>query len=207
MLVGELSHRVKNMLAVVQSIAFQTARHSPSLDAFSNAFQGRLQALATANDAIIRGNWKGVRLHEIVERALDPFGAGDQVTIAQGPAIDLRPQASLALAMILHELATNAVKYGALSVPAGKVGIGWKAQAAGSGDELVMEWTERSGPAIVAPLRKGQGTRFIKGSIAHELKGKATLNFEPSGLSATLSFPLTAAVLGDDSPLDDSLSD
>ena len=207
MMVGELSHRVKNMLAVVQSIAVQTARHSLSLDAFSVAFQGRLQALATANDAIIRGNWKGVRLHEIVERALDPFGAVNQVTIEQGPAIDLRPQASLALAMILHELATNAVKYGALSVPAGKVGIGWRTQKAGSGDELILEWIERSGPAIVAPLRKGQGTRFIQGSIAHELKGKAALDFESSGLSAMLSFPLTAAVLGDDAPLEDTESD
>lgn len=207
MMVGELSHRVKNMLAVVQSIAVQTARHNPSLDSFNNAFQGRLQALAVANDAIIRGNWKGVQIHEIVERALDPFGAGDQVKIAQGPAIDLRPQASLALAMILHELSTNAVKYGALSVPAGKVGIGWRTQAAGSGDELILEWIERSGPAIVAPLRKGQGTRFIQGSIAHELKGKAALDFEPSGLSAMLSFPLTAAVLGDDAPLEEAESD
>ena len=207
MMVGELSHRVKNMLAVVQSIAFQTARSSPSLDAFNNAFQGRLQALATANDAIIRGDWKGVRLNEIVARALDPFGAGDQVTIDQGPAIDLRPQASLALAMILHELATNAVKYGALSVPAGTVGIGWTTQAAGSDDELVMSWTEQGGPAVASPLPKGQGTRFIKGSIAHELKGKAALDFEPSGLSATLSFPLTAAVLGDDSPLDKIVTD
>ena len=197
LMVGELSHRVKNMLAVVQSIAFQTARNSPSLDAFNEAFQGRLQALAGANDSIIRGDWKGVCLFEIVKQAMDPFAANDQVTIDGGPIIDLRPQASLALAMILHELATNAVKYGSLSVPKGCVKIDWRIETSKSGDSIVLEWVESGGPAVESPARTGQGTRFIEGSIAHELKGKASVSFDSTGLCAVLTFPLAAAILAD----------
>ena len=195
LMVNELSHRVKNMLAVVQSIAFQTARSSPSLDAFNAAFQGRLQALAGANDAIIHGDWKGVRLFEIVERAMAPFAVNGQVTINGGPMIDLRPQASLALAMILHELATNAVKYGSLSLPTGCVKIDWRIDTSNRGDTIVLEWAESGGPVVEMPMRTGQGTRFIEGSIAHELKGKAEVSFDSTGLCAVLTFPLATANL------------
>ena len=197
LMVGELSHRVKNMLAVVQSIAFQTARNSPSLDAFNEAFQGRLQALAGANDSIIRGDWKGVCLFEIVKQAMDPFAANDQVSINGAPSIDLRPQASLALAMILHELATNAVKYGSLSVPRGCVKIELRIDSGKAGDSIVLEWVESGGPVVEVPLLTGQGTRFIEGSIAHELKGKVSVSFNSTGLCAVLTFPLAAAILAD----------
>jgi len=195
LLVGELSHRVKNTLAVVQSIAAQTLRHSNSLEAFGEAFQGRLQALAGANDAVIDGSWKGVTLRHIIQRSLRPFGVDRQVSLADGPELDLRPQACLALAMILHELATNAVKYGALSVPAGLVSIAWRRDPAGQEQKIAIDWTESDGPPVETPLRRGQGTRFIERSIAYELKGKASIAFERDGLRATLTFPSQAAIM------------
>jgi len=195
LLVGELSHRVKNTLSVVQSIAAQTLRHSCSLEAFGDAFQGRLQALANANDAILDGSWKGVTLRHTIQRALRPFAVEGRVTLADGPEIDLRPQACLAVTMILHELTTNAVKYGALSVPQGAISIAWRAEVSGHVDSIFLEWREHDGPAVAPPSRQGQGTRFIERSIAHELNGAASMDFAPDGLRATLSFPCAAAVL------------
>lgn len=195
MLMGELSHRVKNMLTVVQSIATQTRRYSTSLDVFHEAFQGRLQALATANDAVVEGSWKGVSIGGIVERALGPFGSSGQVVFGGGPSIDLIPQASLSLAMILHELATNAVKYGGLSVPTGQIAVSWRIQTNGNEEQVALDWTESGGPVVDVPARRGQGTKLIERSIAYDLRGKAILTFATDGLRALLSFPLTQATL------------
>jgi two-component system CheB/CheR fusion protein len=195
LLVGELSHRVKNTLAVVQSIAVQTLRYSDSLEYFGEAFKGRLQALAGANDAIVDGSWKGVTLRHIVHRSLRPFAVDRQVALGDGPDIDLRPQASLALAMILHELATNAVKYGALSVAKGRVLIAWRINSADTEPRIEVDWTESHGPPVQEPTRRGQGTRFIERSIAYELKGKSSVNFEQDGLRATLTFPMKPAIM------------
>ena len=195
LLVGELSHRVKNTLAVVQSIATQTSRHSESLEAFDDAFQGRLQALAGANDAVIDGSWKGVTLRHIVERSLKPFAVDQQVALADGPEIALRPQACLALTMILHELLTNATKYGALSTPAGLVSIAWQIEQPGKEQKITIDWIESDGPPVESPRRRGQGTRFIERSTAYELNGKASVAFEPGGLRATILFPSSAAVM------------
>jgi len=195
LLVGELSHRVKNTLAVVQSIATQTLRHSASLETFDNAFQGRLQALAGANDAVIDASWKGVTLRHIIERALKPFGVDQQVALADGPEIDLRPQACLALTMILHELVTNAAKYGALSTPAGLVSIAWQIGDPGKDQKITIDWIESDGPPVEPPSRRGQGTRFIDRSTAYELDGKSSVVFEPDGLRATLVFPSNTAVM------------
>jgi two-component system CheB/CheR fusion protein len=194
-LVGELSHRVKNTLAVVQSIASQTRRHSTTLADFGEAFEGRLQALAGANDAVIDGQWKGVRLRHIIERSLQPFGANDQIILGDGPVIDLRPQTSLALAMILHELATNAVKYGGLSAPDGKVAINWRIAQGELEQRVNLDWIESDGPQVAIPTRQGQGTRFIERSAAYELKGSARVTYEPEGVQMILSFPLTSAIM------------
>lgn len=193
-LVSELSHRVKNTLAVVQSIAAQTIRHSASLDAFKDAFLGRLMALADANDAVIDGRWKGVRLKHVVVRSMRPFAADAQITLGDGPDIDLRPQASLALAMILHELATNAVKYGALSVPTGVVAISWRIE--GEREQRVsLDWNESGGPDVTPPTRKGQGMRFIERGMSYELKGQSSVAFEPHGLRVSLAFPITSSIM------------
>lgn len=195
LLVGELSHRVKNMLTVVQSIAAQTRRHSSSSEAFDEAFQGRLLALAEANDAVIEGNWKGVKLAGVIARSTNPFGLDGQVLIDDGPDVDLRPAASVSLAMIVHELATNAVKYGALSAAGGRVRITYRLEPASNGDCVVVEWAESGGPTVEKPTRRGQGTRFIERSIGYELQGKASVMFEQDGLRARLSFPLASAIM------------
>lgn len=199
LLVGELSHRVKNMLTVVQSIAAQTRRHSPSPEAFDEAFQGRLQALAGANDAVIEGSWKGVKLAGVIARSMKPFGAPGQVIIEDGPDVDLRPAASVSLAMIVHELATNAVKYGALSRPGGQVYIACRLEQGGKQDCVVLDWMESGGPIVEKPTRRGQGTRFIEQSIGYELQGDAKLTFEQGGLRARLSFPSKLAIMPVDS--------
>ena len=200
LLVGELSHRVKNTLAVVQSIAAQTLRHSTTLETFDDAFKGRLQALARANDAILDGNWKGVTLRDTVQRSLQPFAIEGRVVLAEGPEIDLRPQACLAISMILHELTTNAVKYGALSVPTGSIDIAWRIDAPGKEQTILIEWRERGGPAVAPPSRQGQGTRFIERSIAYELGGEASIVFDPDGLHTTLSFPSAPSIMPKTSP-------
>ena len=201
LMTGELSHRVKNMLTVVQSIATQTRRHSPSPAAFDEAFHGRLQALAGANDAVIEGSWKGVSLRGIIQRALGPFGVAGQVVLNEGEEVELRPQASLALAMILHEMTTNAVKYGALSLPQGRVLIAWKVKTEGLDRRVALDWKETGGPTVEEPTRRGQGTTFVERSIGYELRGKATFAFAQEGLRAMLSFPLTPAILPVTEPL------
>ncbi len=191
LMIGELSHRVKNTLAVVQSIASQTIRHSTSLAQFDKAFSGRLHALASANDALIEGNWKGVPLHDVMRGALRPFATGGQFVTGASPEVDLLPKASLALAMIVHEMATNAAKYGALSVPGGAVEITWRIERGDNEPLLCLYWTESGGPEVAPPTRQGQGTRFIEQSVAYELGGKASLNFAADGLNIEICFPLT----------------
>jgi two-component system CheB/CheR fusion protein len=196
-LVTELSHRVKNTLTVVQSIAAQTLKGSPSIEAFNEAFLGRLQALSGAHDMIIEGSWNGVEVRSIIERALRPFQLEDRVAVSQGPGLELHPQATLALAMILHELATNAVKHGALSASAGRVAVAWRIRdnAAAEGRTLVLDWIETDGPAVTPPSRRGFGVRFVERSVAYELGGAASLDFDRAGLRAFLEIPLAAAVM------------
>ena len=191
LMIGELSHRVKNTLAVVQSIANQSRRGSKTLDDFSEAFGGRLQALAGANDLVIAGNWKSVDLRHLIDRAVRPFAQSGQFVISDGPPIDLRPQPSLTVAMILHELATNAVKYGSLSNRTGIVSINWRIECEGVGPRFCLEWTESGGPVVVAPKGQGMGTRFIDRSVNYDLKGDISINYEASGLHAFLKVPLT----------------
>ena len=195
LMIGELSHRVKNTLAVVQSIASQTRRGSTSLDEFNDSFSGRLQALASANDLVIAGNWKIVDLRHLLNRALKPFSESAQFVIDDGPPVDLRPQPSLTLAMIFHELSTNAVKYGALSTKAGSIHITWQIDSEPDGLKLCFSWTESGGPPVFAPERQGQGSRFIERSVAYELKGKVDLEYQSQGLKVLVCIPLTEKIL------------
>ena len=194
LMIGELSHRVKNTLAVVQSIASQTKRGSNTLDEFDQAFAGRLQALAMANDLVIAGAWKIVDFRHLLDRAVRPFAGSQQFVIDDGPPIKLRPQPSLTLAMIFHELATNAVKYGALSVKAGSIHITWQVETENDREELCFHWRESGGPLVTAPTRQGMGSRFIERSVAHDLQGKVELDYAESGLKALICVPLTDTI-------------
>jgi two-component sensor histidine kinase len=152
-----------------------------------------LLALGRAHDSIIDGNWAGIRLGIVVEQAMKPFHSVGHVTSADGPNIELRPQASLALAMILHELATNAAKYGAFSGEAGQVAISWRLEDDDPIAQVALDWTESGGPLVKPPTRRGHGTSFVERSVAFELEGTANIEFARQGLRAFLRFPLARA--------------
>ena len=201
LLIDELNHRVKNTLATVQSLATQTARGTDSPEAFRKAFEGRLIALSQAHDQLTRRHWKSADLRDIVEGATAPHLARpqesqDQIAI-EGEPITVTPRVALTLALGLHELTTNATKYGALSVPAGRIEVRWRIERRPSQPPLLwIEWRERGGPPVTAPERQGFGTRFIEGSVASELQGKAQLDYDPAGLVCTMEIPLDVGDAG-----------
>ncbi|PVM83410.1 sensor histidine kinase [Caulobacter endophyticus] len=174
---NELSHRIKNLLATIQAISAQTFGASPLRD----TFEQRLTALAAAHDLITGASWAG-SLDELVRTALDPFLAGGRIAI-DGPFVQLDDAQAVPFALALHELATNAAKYGALSTPAGRVAIAWRLDEPGVVD---FSWTETGGPEVTAPSRRGFGSRMIERSLGGELKGSATLDFRPEGLVCTI---------------------
>ncbi len=191
-LARELDHRVKNVLAVVQAIAAQTVRASGSLDEFAGAFEGRLGALARAHGLLTSTGWVGADLRGLAEQTLEPYLDGAAEVAMDGPSVALPPRQAVALAMVLHELATNAAKYGALSVPGGRVGVVWEMGEGKNGAcRVQLVWKEAGGLEVgMAPGRKGFGTALIEQSLRHDLEGAGGLRFEPGGLRCELSFPL-----------------
>jgi two-component sensor histidine kinase len=190
LLVAELSHRVKNTLATVAAISRLTLRQSPTLEAFDQAFTRRLQALSIAHSLIFQANWGETELRAVVEQALTPFRRGaDTAVRIDGEHVKLPPKAALALTLMLHELATNAAKYGALSTGDGGVDVGWSVEP-GSPATLHLAWSEHGGPPVSPPSRKGFGHTLIERSIRYELDGVAKLHFPPEGMQARISFPL-----------------
>jgi len=201
-LIGELSHRVKNTLATVQSLSSQTVRQSASLDAFKAAFDGRLHALARAHDLLVEEDWAGTEIGQLARRTLEPHGLQDGGGIAlEGPRLVLRPQAGVALVMILHELATNAAKYGALSAPDGRLDLTWRLDDGEDRPQVRLHWIETDGPRVERPSREGFGTRLIQRSAAYELQGDAQLDFRADGLRCEVTFPWGDAPHGRDSAL------
>jgi PAS domain S-box-containing protein len=180
LLINELNHRVKNTLATVQSIAAQTLRSAPSLERARDAFEARLVALAAAHDLLTAESWHGARLTDVVASAMAPFETAKRPQISRsGPPVWLTAQRALALSMALHELATNAVKYGALSIPEGRVAIRWTL----SPDLLLsLSWIEQGGPPVAAPERAGFGSRLLQRSLARELGGEVAFTFAPEGV-------------------------
>jgi len=190
-LISEMSHRVKNVLATVQSIASQTLRQSGSLEGFKAAFNGRLHALASAHDLLVDEGWAGSDMRQLVRRTLEPYRAGDvggRITV-DGPRLTLRTQAGVALTMILHELATNAAKYGALSTPNGTLDVNWQREDSGGQPQIRLRWIEAGGPPVKTPSRRGFGSELIERSTTHELHGQATLDYREEGLHGELTFP------------------
>jgi len=190
-LMRELSHRSKNLLAVVQAIAGQTARYSASTDEFQARFSQRLHAMARAQDLLVARNWEGALLSDLVRSQLAPFTEDVAARIEMsGPEQELRPDAVHSLTLALHELATNAAKYGALSVPEGKVAIDWRIDGGGPDDSRFhMSWQEHGGPAVSQPDRKGFGHVVISDMVATALRGRVDLEFQPVGLRWTLDAP------------------
>jgi PAS domain S-box-containing protein len=196
LLLNELNHRVKNTLSTVQALVTQTARSCTTADEFRSRFEPRLLALSTAHDRLTRNEWLGVRLTEIVEEELAVHRTDDRSLTAQGPALVLPPKVSLSLSLALHELATNAVKYGSLSGPGGSVAVTWEIEEAEDGEDgarlLRLAWRESGGPQIAPPQSSGFGTRLLKVTAA-ELGGEMHADYPPSGLDWTLRFALKGA--------------
>lgn len=191
-LVGELNHRVKNTLATVQSLAAQTLRGSDVAKEMRTAFEARLVALSRAHDQLTREAWQSADLKTIAEEVVAPYEGDGRVRI-EGVPLRLPPQPALTFAMLLHELATNAAKYGALSTAEGGIGLSWRVVGNGAGPRLVLEWSESGGPAVRPPVRKGFGTRLVERAVRHELRGSSEISFEPGGLHCRIEIPLSPA--------------
>ena len=189
LMINELNHRVKNTLATVQSMAVQTMRGQSDQASAYATFEARLMGLSEVHDVLTRESWHGADLQEVAERALWPFAnrASGQVAI-QGPSVWLQPGGALAMALVFHELATNAVKYGALSVAGGVVTLSWTLDAARV--RLRLAWVEQGGPPVAEPTRRGFGSRLIERGLRGELRGSAVLDFDPAGLVCTMEAQL-----------------
>jgi PAS domain S-box-containing protein len=181
LLINELNHRVKNSLATVQAIAFQTLKGDTPLAEARSRFEARLIALSRAHNLLTEQNWEGAALERVVRDSVEHL-AGDCRFRISGPAFWLAPRSALALALALHELGTYAAKYGALSVDGGIIDIAWQ-EAEGT---LRLDWKERGGPALVAPSRRGFGSRLIEQGLGADLGGEARIAFEPDGLRCTI---------------------
>jgi two-component system CheB/CheR fusion protein len=191
-LMGELNHRVKNTMAVIQSIAAQTLGHASTLEEAREAFGSRLINLSKAHDLLTRESWQSADLREIVADTVRPHAGGENRFQIEGPSIRLSPSAALAVAMALHELSTNAAKYGALTSEKGRVLIAWKIQGEGAGRQLFLSWRESGGPPVARPTRKGFGSLLIERALASELRGEVRVGYEITGLECTMVAPIPA---------------
>jgi two-component sensor histidine kinase len=188
LLINELNHRVKNTLATVQSLVTQTLRGAVDLGAARSAIDARLVSLAEAHDLLTSRSWSGAALADVITRTMTPFPA-DQITIG-GPLLDLSPKQALALSLALHELATNAAKYGALSRPEGRVEIHWTARDG----QLQLSWQESGGPPVNPPSRRGFGSRLLEDGLLRDLDGQSRLEFAPGGVRYTIEAAVAPAL-------------
>lgn len=185
-LIGELNHRVKNVLATVAAIARQTFTGRQDIETARTVFDARLQSLGRAHDLLRRGSWEAAGLRAAVSEALAAYPP-EQFDIS-GPDVNVSPKAVLALALILHELATNAAKYGSLAVNSGKVAVWWEVSRPEA--HLMISWKETGGPQVIPPTRKGFGSRLIQALSAGQLQGKVELNYDVSGVRCMIVAPL-----------------
>lgn len=193
-LINELNHRVKNTLSTVQSIAIQTLRTALSPADARQALDDRLIALSSAHDVLTRQSWESAELSDIVTAAMAAYADRHEARIeVSGQEVRLRPRVALALSMALHELATNAVKYGALSNPVGQIAIHWTCQPAEGSRRLKIIWSENGGPTVDPPQHQGFGTRLIRRTLAAELEGQVAMDFAPSGLVCVIDATIEAS--------------
>ncbi|MGN6498997.1 MAG: sensor histidine kinase [Tsuneonella sp.] len=187
LLINELNHRVKNTLAIVQGLAAQSFRKLAGADDALGAFDARLNALAAAHSLLTAGNWEAAPLEDTVRSAVAATLGPDDTRVAlAGPDLALPPQAAVSLAMLVHELSTNAIKYGALSCAEGRVAVDWAVDDEPDRRKLTVRWRESGGPPVAPPSRRGFGTRLIERGISAEGGNKAVLDFRPEGLACTI---------------------
>ena len=188
-LIGELHHRVKNMLAIASAIASQSLRDATSIPAVTKTIADRFSALGISHDLLIQESWTGAGCRTLIENAIRAFQTkggehftivGDNITVSSGPAV--------AISMVIHELSTNALKYGALSVPDGLVSIRWWVDL--EHQRFHLEWRESGGPLVIAPTKRSFGSRFIEHALPGQLDGEARLQFEPSGVVRDVNIPI-----------------
>lgn len=180
-LMAEIDHRVKNVLATVQALAQQTAKRTTSVDSFLQAFIGRLKSLGSANELLTAARWRGAAIDHLAAAELGGLAPGQ--TRWEGPDLFLTPRAATGLSQALHELATNALKYGALSVETGRVQVTWRPTLEGG---FVLEWLETGGPVVAPPAQEGFGATLLNQVTRRELNGRTTLDFPPTGVRARL---------------------
>jgi PAS domain S-box-containing protein len=186
LLVRELDHRLKNVLAVVQSIAFLSLRNSTTLEAFQESFDERLRSLARIYDHLARVEWPQIDLRTLAMLSLEPYR---EAVETGGEGVMLTATEAATLGMVIHELATNAIKHGALSVPGGRVSFTWQEDDAGGGPRLVLRWSETNGPKVVPPSKTGMGTRMIDVSVRHSFGGEVRVDYAASGVSWEILIP------------------
>jgi PAS domain S-box-containing protein len=187
-LVAELHHRVKNVLATVSAVVSRTRQGSRSVESFAMALEGRIHSMAIAHELLSSARWRGISLRELVRCELAPYATRDNAEI-RGPEVILHPQAGQAMAIVLHELATNAAKYGALSTENAHVSIRWYCPLNGSQRPVVLEWQETGGPPVVAPRKSSYGTGIIRDLIPYELGGTVDYVLAPGGVQCRLELP------------------
>jgi two-component sensor histidine kinase len=192
LLIEELNHRVKNTLALLQAIAVQTFRSASKAE--REKFEGRLGALAEAHKLLSTEKWQGSDLQDVIGRVLQPYLLNNPERMRMsGPAVPLSPRLAVVLSMIVHEIATNAAKYGALSTDTGSVRLDWEVTTEDAGPKLRLVWAEAGGPAVMAPVQRGFGSRLIERSARDQLGGEATVDFLPRGVVYTVTCALEGA--------------
>lgn len=195
LLLRELTHRSKNLLAVIQAMARQTARHAGSTDTFLAQFGARLQALAASHDILVRESWYGASIEELVRSQLTAYlDRGESQIAFAGPPTALKPEAAQSLGLALHELAANAARFGALSVPDGRISIAWQRATVENGEGLSLDWREQFGPPVKVRRKKGFGSMVIERNLALAVGAKVDLDFAPEGLRCRIVIPPTHIV-------------
>jgi two-component sensor histidine kinase len=185
LLIAELHHRVKNTLTVVQSLVELSSRHTQSLEAFLSSITGRIASLAKTHTLLVERQWLSVSLRPMIDGELEAHEAGNRIS-ANGDDVLLPSRCAVGIGMAVHELITNAVKYGALSVPDGHVTISWTTVPKADGDWLLLDWFEAGGPTVLPPTNRGFGSVLLDRVLSHELNGKITMDFDPAGLRARI---------------------
>jgi len=193
LLISEMNHRVKNILAVASSLAMQTLRSTTGTDEFASVFEGRLAALSKAHDLLTIENWAQVPLRDLIVSAMGLQKGNHERAMIDGPPVRLAAKAATTISLVIHELCTNATKYGAFSNDTGRIDIKWAQEMRPDGTFLVIRWRENGGPLVKPPTRKGFGSELILRGIKYELRGTSTIDYRPAGVEVQISIPLDGA--------------